>query len=202
MADDSRAMLMMAYLAGSSRHSADVSAPLAGSPGSATSTPFSPGRLLHQADEPSDAPQQMLFGGAEARRRWADDRARGWFPTKGVGRGNAPGSEASRQRARTFTLVCSRAGCAALVNRARARQHAHAAGRITFLPGDGCAGRLCSRDFRPKRFARAQRDAAAAIESGERLLICWQRDIRDREVWVQSEGATRRAVEAARDVVK
>ena len=168
-------------------------------PASPAPTPISPGRLLHQAGVPEgDQPQRLLFRSVEAQMRWAENRARGWFPTMHVGRGNAPGSEASRQRARTLTLVCTRVGCSALVNRARARQHAHAAGRTSFLPGDGCASRLCSRDFRPKRFGRAQRRVAAAVESGERLLICWQSDVRDHDVWVRPAAVAHRAAAEAR----
>ena len=165
---------------------------------SPTPTPTSPGRLLHQAGVPAvDQPQRLVFCTAEAQRQWADNRARGWFPTRHVGRGRAPGSEASRQRARTLTLVCSRAGCSALVNRARARQHAHASGRAHFLPGDGCASRLCSHSYRPSRFARMQRRTAAAVTRGERLLMCWQSNIHDSDVWIQPVNAVRYAVKAA-----
>ena len=54
--------------------------------------------------------------------QWAANRARGahCVPTKGKGRGKAPGSKEARQRARTLTLVCRRVGCSALVNKAPA----------------------------------------------------------------------------------
>lgn len=143
----------------------------------------------------ADGATRLQFGGDEARRRWADNRARGWFPTKGLGTGSAPGSEESRQRARTLTLVC--VGCGALVNRARARLAAHTAGRTLFVPGDGCASRTCSCHYRPARFACSQRRMASAVASGERLLICWQHDIHDGEIWVQSTTAARAAAATA-----
>ena len=160
-------------------------------------------RPLHEAD--SDVgpwPRQLLFGGMEARVRWADNRASGWFPTKGVGRGRAPGSEAARQRARTLTAVCLRPGCDALVTMARARQQARAAGRHLLAPGDGCASQTCSRSWRPQRFKRAQRATADAIERGERLLVCWPADASDRDVWVHSPTTARRAAAAAQALVR
>ena len=71
-------------------------------------------RPFHGAAECAEAlPRRMVFGGLEARERWAENRARGahCVPTKGIGRGRAPGSEAARQRARTLTVVCGRDGC-------------------------------------------------------------------------------------------
>ena len=161
-----------------------------------------PGRLLCQADS-EELPRQWIFAGPEARARWAANRARGahCVPTRGVGVGKAPGSEEARQRARTLTLVCCRVGCVALVNKARARQQAHAAGRSRFVPGDGCASQRCSRDFRPRRFARVQRAMAEALERGERALVCWPADISDRDVWVRQAEAVARAVREAREAL-
>ena len=150
--------------------------------GQAEPTPSLCGRLLCEAARIDEQPSQLVFGRGYT--QWAENRARGWFPTKGVGRGRAPGSEKSRQRARTLTVQCKRAGCMSLVNLARARQSARKTGRVTFEPGDGCASSTCSRDFRARRFARVQRSTAVAVAAGERLLVCWPVDTADREVWV------------------
>ena len=152
-------------------------------------------RPLRQAAE---KPRRLEFGGLEARDRWAANRASGWFPTKGLGVGGAPGSEASRQRHRLLTLVCGAPGCTALVNRARARQHAHKAGRTSFAAGDGCASRVCSRAFRVKRFQQAQAKVCREVEAGERLLMRWQARLDDRDVWLEPAEVMRRSVAKAR----
>jgi len=163
------------------------------------SLPAAPGsRPLCQAVAAGEKPRRLEFGGLEARDRWAANRASGWFPTKGVGVGGAPGSEASRQRHRLLTLVCGAPGCTALVNRARARQHAHKAGRTSFAAGDGCASRVCSRAFRAKRFQQAQAKVAREVEAGERLLMRWQAGLDDHEVWLEPADVVRRSVAEAR----
>ena len=58
------------------------------------------------ASGPADG-AQLLRRDAAALGRWADHRARGSFPTKGCGKGRAPGSEAARQAWRTF-VSCAR----------------------------------------------------------------------------------------------
>ena len=127
---------------------------------------------------------RLLTRDAAATQRWACNRARGSFPTKGCGKGRAPGSEDTRQSWRTFTFVCPRPGCVALVNRARALQHARRAGRRSVIAGDGCASASCSADFRPARFARAQRWVASELVAGKRSLVRPPAATDARDIWL------------------
>lgn len=118
------------------------------------------------------------------------------------GQGRLAGSEAARQQARTDTLVCLRRGCAGLVNKMRANAYARAAGREAFEPGDGCAGPLCSADYRPARYARNQSECADEIESGKRRLLCWPADVHGRSVVCEQPEGLQQAVEAAREAIE
>jgi hypothetical protein len=146
------------------------------------------------ASGPADG-ARLLRRDAAALGRWADHRARGSFPTKGCGKGRAPGSEAARQAWRTFVFVCPQ--CAALVNRARALQQARRAGRPALVDGDGCASAHCSSDYRRLRFARSQRQVAAELSFGLRSLVRPPRAADERDVWALPDRAAQAAAAAA-----
>ena len=124
----------------------------------------------------------LLTRDEAATAQWAANRARGSFPTKGCGKGRAPGSEDARQRWRTLLFVCS--SCEALVSRARALQHARRTGRLVVLAGDGCASSSCSTDYRNARFVHTQRRYASELHDGSRLLVRPPTATDDRDVWV------------------
>ena len=145
-------------------------------PGTTTS---STGRAENAGCNAADG-AQLLCRDAAALNRWAANRARGSFPTKGIGKGRAPGSEAARQAWRTFVFVCPQ--CSALVNRARALQQARRAGRRFLAAGDGCASARCSSDYRRLRFARSQRQVATELRSGSRGLVRPPRASDERDV--------------------
>ena len=116
--------------------------------------------------------QKLPRAGPEDWRRWAACRAQySRSPTEG--RGSAPGSHIALRREGCATVVCSRAGCDALVHLHSARRRARREGRDSFAVGDGCAGRGCSINFRPGQFKKAQRRMAAALVAGERFLAPW-----------------------------
>lgn len=149
-------------------------------------TAWPPPQLLPRADE-------------EDREAWALARRRGGLFKNRCGAGNAAGSQEALREMRHLSMVCRRPGCGALVDYKVARRHAKQAGRSGFEPGDGCAGPApCSSDHRPARFRKRQREHAAELESGERQLVQWPRDIDDRGVWAYSPEAAAAAAAAAR----
>ena len=79
-----------------------------------------------------------------------------------------------RREYNTYTMVCKRSGCSALVDRGRARMAAYKRSRIGLGPyqrtkpepyatGDGCGSWLCSRHYSAGRFAASQRKMAAEL---------------------------------------
>ena len=118
-----------------------------------------------------------------------------------VDRGYAPTTLAALAAAHQLTLVCSAPGCKALVDMQAARRKARAAGRTTYAPGDGCAGRDCSGHFRPGQYRSRQRKMAAALSSGGRKLIRWPASLGATAVWQRPRWAAAAAAEAALEAV-
>ena len=77
--------------------------------------------------------------------RWQANRARGSFPGKGMGKGNARGTHEALLLSNALTLVCKTTRCSALIHKKMATRHAVAAGREHYEPGDGCGSRLCAK---------------------------------------------------------
>jgi hypothetical protein len=163
--------------------------------GGAEATPPALPDFIKEQLRGDEQPLQLRFGSGYA--RWQEDRARHRAPGKGRGVGGTAGSRESRRLCRTFTMVCLKPGCEALVNRARARQLAHQAGQATYLPGVGCAGPGCAAKFRKARFAEAQRRVAAELLEGRRWLVCWPVGPDDTSAWKRPADAVQRAVERA-----
>jgi hypothetical protein len=80
-------------------------------------------------------------------------------------------TRAARLGAHSLLSVCGREGCHALVDYVCARRQANAAGRGRYMPGDGCASRLCSAAHKPGKHARRQRAAATALRMAMKVLI-------------------------------
>ena len=107
-------------------------------------------------------------------------------------RGRADGTLRTLDMCRSFTLTCVR--CGSLVHWMAARCRANKAGRIGFVPGDGCSSRGCSVNHRPAQFTSSQRSMAAGLETGARLLIDWPEGRGALQVQVQASEA---AIDAA-----
>lgn len=112
----------------------------------------------------------------------AEARARGAWRLR-VGKGNAPGTREALRRSHTLVMVCCAKGCAAFVDLQAARRAARKNGRSTFASGDGCASRVCSRNFRPGQFRRRQDKMAQDLLSCDRRLMRWPATITARAVW-------------------
>ena len=121
--------------------------------------------------------------------------------TPSVEKGCADNTLAALAAAHTLSFVCSAPGCKALVDAQAARRKARAAGRTTYAPGDGCAGRGCSGHHRPGQFKMRQRKMAAALMSGGRKLIRWPATLEATEVWRRPRWAAAAAAEAALEAV-
>ena len=143
-------------------------------------------------------PQLLSRAGPEQWEQWAFRRRSGSFYKNQCGAGNAAGTREALLRYSTLSTRCCAPGCSALVDIKVARRQAKQDGRKSFGHGDGCAGPECSADHRPARFAKRQREQAAALEAGERLLIRWPASVDDREVWFYSAEAALEAAAAAR----
>ena len=112
--------------------------------------------------------------------------------TPAVRKGYSAGSVAARLEIHTFTLVCERPGCDALVDLRCAKTAAKTAGRIAFVAGDGCGNRLCSRrlkDWRAYRFSVQQLKMAGQLQRGERKLIRWPADKEDKQLCLMPSSA-------------
>ena len=78
-----------------------------------------------------------------------------------------------------------------------ARRQTRARGSAAFLPGDGCAGPLCSADYRSTRFGKRQLQQAEQIDNGRRLLARWPTDCLDTQIYILNKDfASARAAEA------
>ena len=129
------------------------------------------------------------------------ERERGRYHPHGTraGVGLAAGSAAARLEIHRFTMVCSQAGCAALVDLRSAKAAATRAGRLDFEAGDGCASRACSRShhWRSGRFTTEQAKMARLLREGQRRLIAWPRDGDDKRRWFRPAAAAEAAAAAA-----
>jgi len=144
-------------------------------------------------------PQLLPRAGLEQRDQWAFRRRSGAFHKQQCGAGNAPGTREALHRYSTLSMICCAPGCSALVDYKVARRQAKQAGRLYFMPGDGCAGLApCSVDHRAARFAQRQRKQAAELEAGDRLLVCWPAGLDEREVWYYPREAACEAAAVAR----
>jgi hypothetical protein len=159
--------------------------------GAAAHAPALPGHILGQliGDE---QPVLLRFGGGCA--RWQEDRARHRAPGKGKGVGGTSGSREARRLCRTFTMVCLKPGCEALVNRARARQLAHQAGQVAYTPGVGCASPSCAAKCRRARFIESQKRVTDELLQGSRWLVCWPEGPGDSSAWKRDANAVQLAV--------
>ena len=112
--------------------------------------------------------------------RWQANRARGSFPGKGMGKGNARGTHEALLLSNALTLVCKTTRCSALIHKKMATRHAVAAGREHYEPGDGCGSRLCAKGrYREPRFLARQSQMRAQLASDARLVVLWPNDTRD-----------------------
>ena len=109
--------------------------------------------------------------------------------------GQADGCKAARAIINTLTLVCQR--CGALVDWRCAKKHARRAKRGRIAKGAGCAGKRCTKRFRPVKFAATQRGMADKLVRGERVLAAWPTNVADTEVWTLSNEAVNAAVARA-----
>ena len=128
---------------------------------------------LHDAAESSNTTLETIqCATLQQRAVWAERRARFWY-----GRYPHPGTAQSTQNALKAahgqTLLCMEPECRAIVDLQSARAVAHAAGRRTFQPGDGCASRRCSRKHWRGRFRQQQLKMATALRDGSRTLVLW-----------------------------
>lgn len=98
--------------------------------------------------------------------------------------GHAWRSEAARDETRRWTLQCRRKDCGALIDWRRAKDNARRRGRLTMAKGDGCAGRRCAARHDKAKFARTQRQMAAQLRAGTRVLAAWPADVWDTDVWI------------------
>eukprot|EP00322_Chrysochromulina_rotalis_P025401 CAMPEP_0115884932 /NCGR_PEP_ID=MMETSP0287-20121206/30389_1 /TAXON_ID=412157 /ORGANISM="Chrysochromulina rotalis, Strain UIO044" /LENGTH=158 /DNA_ID=CAMNT_0003341285 /DNA_START=394 /DNA_END=870 /DNA_ORIENTATION=+ len=118
--------------------------------------------------EAIEAQRQVRYAAAQLRKR------SGAHLRQHRGRGNNPNSHQHGLAAAARSVyVCSADGCCALVDAGRARAGAMAAQRMCFARGDGCAGMLCAKRFRPATFKLRQLSMAAALEDGVRTLRDW-----------------------------
>jgi len=87
--------------------------------------------------------------------------------------GHAQASRGALAKGRSYTVICRRDGCGALVDLSAAKDAAR--GRDRFAFGDGCGSQKCSKshDWRYKRFAAAQRESAQRLLDGRRQLMAW-----------------------------
>ena len=159
----------------------------------------SPSAAAGTAAECSVQPKlrRLPRAGPENREAWAARRRRFKHSSELVGRGNAPGSQVALRRESCATVVCCRAGCAALVHLHSARRRAQAEGRTSFAAGDGCAGPRCSLNWRRSQFAAAQRRMAAALVAAERFLAPWPTCCDDGDLRYFPTAAAEAAAEAA-----
>ena len=133
--------------------------------------------------------------GLADRLAWARRRARCKHEHEFVGCGGASGSKIALRRECSATVVCRK--CGALVHLQAARRQARGARRDLFEPGNGCAGRRCSINFRPGQAAAAQRRMAAALSAGERFLAPWPRNLHDGNLFYLDPRSAAAAAEAA-----
>ena len=128
---------------------------------------------LQDAVESSNAILESIqCGTLEQRAVWEARRACwrwGRYPPPGT----AESTQNALKAAHGQTLLCMEPECRAIVDLQSARAVAHAAGRRTFQPGDGCASRRCSRKHWRGRFRQQQLKMATALRDGSRTLVLW-----------------------------
>jgi len=116
-------------------------------------------------------------------------------PFRGIGKGKAPNTYCALRQSHALVLQCAR--CAALVDLQAARRRANAEHRRTFVAGDGCGSRSCSRNFRPGPQWRRQLTMAAALRDGQRVLVRWPACLEARAMWRANVTNTNDAAERA-----
>lgn len=128
---------------------------------------------LHDAVESSnDILEAIRCGTASQRVIWEARRACwqwGRYPRPGT----AESTKAALRAAHAQTLLCRVPECRSLVDLQSARRIARSAGRRSFEPGDGCAGRRCSAKHWKNRFRQQQSKMAQALHDGSRTLVLW-----------------------------
>lgn len=123
---------------------------------------------------------------------WAHDGRR-WHNRDKPGR--ADGCEAGRTVVNKWALECRR--CGALVDWRCAKAAAKKRKREWLARSDGCGSKRCARtNYHYGRFCAGQRAMAAALQSGDRILVAWPADALDRDVW-QRPAAVQAAKAAA-----
>ena len=143
-------------------------------------------------------PKALHRAGPEEWDQWAFRRRAGAAHKNQCGSGNAQGSQDALEQMRNLLMVCCSPGCEALVDWKAARRSAKQAKRQHFEDGDGCGGPDCSASHRAKRFADRQREYAAGLESGGKLLMRWPLDRADLAVHAYTAKAARSAAASAR----
>lgn len=111
--------------------------------------------------------QLMPTAGADGLRRWAADRSRFRLRSERARPGRAKGTGKALAAAHGHMIVCL--GCAALVDLQAARAAARRAGRRVIRRADGCYG--CGPHRRVGRHTAGQRETAAAVLDGRRMLV-------------------------------
>ena len=110
--------------------------------------------------------------------------------------GLAQGCEDARAIVNTLTLACRR--CGALVDWRCAKTHARRAKRTGLAKNAGCAGKGCTKQFKPTKFKDTQMRMAAKLLNGGRVLAAWPKDVEDTEVWLHSQTVIDAAVAKAK----
>lgn len=140
--------------------------------------------LHDRVDDASTDLGTIQCGTMEQRAVWEERRAcwrQGRYPRPGT----AESTMAALRAAHAQTLLCRVPECRSLVDLQSARRGAHAAGRRSFQPGDGCANRCCSAKHWRGRFRQQQSKMAAALKDGSRTLVLWPESTEGRvELWV------------------
>jgi hypothetical protein len=120
---------------------------------------------------------------AQARRAW-----RGYPRQVHVGTGNEEASHQALAAVHALTFTCGRPGCGALVDYIAAKQQV-ALGQ-SLRSGAGCAGALCSSDFRRAQFVRSQHRRASQLLLGEKLLVRRPGSVQQKRLWAVGSAET------------
>lgn len=129
-------------------------------------------------------------------------------------KGRAGNSRGATEATNGETMICSRAGCGALVDRgaayrqALARYKAHTGRRWChwresklrwqqqqawpYAAGDGCSSALCSMSHVPCDHREGQQRKAEELRDGKRSLIVWPTDVKDRKILVYDRDTVQR----------
>jgi len=148
----------------------------------------------------TERPHTAARSGRE--RYHALDKGRGpaAHANRGIGKGQARGTELAQADCRANVWSCGASGCHAIVEAYWARRKADArcrrGGDGELDPADGCA--RCSASFRRRTCVEGQRSMAAELERGTRRLVQRHERRADRQWIERPTGVVHEAVAAAR----